>query len=204
MLSEDTYKTIQKRTEGIYKDRGSKFIAIVLPVDTEKQVKNELEKVKKEYHDARHHCYAYRLGWDYSAYRINDDGEPSGSAGKPIFGQIRSFELTNVLIVVVRYFGGTKLGVRGLIDAYKGAAQAALNKNKVIKQVVNEKLHIHFGYPRMGAVMQIIKEEQLMQISTRFEIECDLEIAVRRTKSEEISEKFRKIEGVTVSSKGLI
>ncbi len=204
MLTEDTYKTIQKRTKGIYKDRGSKFIAIALPVDTEMQVKNALDKIKKEYHDARHHCYAYRLGWDYSVYRINDDGEPSGSAGKPIFGQIRSHELTNTLIVVVRYFGGVKLGVRGLIDAYKGAASEALKKNKIVRQVVNAKLHLHFGYSQMGAVMQLIKEEQLVQISTKFEIECDIEIAVRKTKEKDIRERFEKINGVTVSPKGLI
>lgn len=203
MLFDDTYKTIQKTTEGLYKDRGSKFIAFAIPVDSEVQVKKELDRLKKEYHDARHHCYAWRLGWDHSAYRMNDDGEPSGTAGKPIFGQIRSFDLTNVLIVVIRYFGGVKLGVRGLIDAYKGAAEVALSKNKVVQCTVNEILHVHFKYPQMGQIMHIIKEENLNQLLTKFEIECDIEVAVRRLKSEEVAEKFRKIEGVFVKSKGL-
>lgn len=204
MLSEDTYKTINKKSHGYYKDRGSKFIAIAVPVSGEVQAKEALEKIKKEYHDARHHCYAYRLGRDYATYRINDDGEPSGSAGKPIFGQIRSYELTNILIVVVRYFGGVKLGVRGLIDAYKGASQEALLSTKIVKRTVKEQLHIHFGYPQMGKVMQIVKEHNLDQINTRFEIECDLDVAVQKTKSNEYTELFQKIEGVTVESKGLL
>ncbi|MCF8328576.1 MAG: YigZ family protein [Bacteroidales bacterium] len=204
MLSDDTYKTINKKSLGYYKDRGSKFIAVAVPVSGEEQAKGELEKIRKTYHDARHHCYAYRLGWDYASYRINDDGEPSGSAGKPIFGQIRSYELTNVLIVVVRYFGGVKLGVRGLIDAYKGATQEALQATKIVNRTVKEKLHIHFKYPQMGKVMHIIKENNLDQIDTRFQIECDLDIAVQKSKGEEFAELFRKIEDVTVESKGLL
>lgn len=203
MLFEDKYKTVKTSSRGLYKDRGSKFIGFVIPVNTEAKAKEELEKIKKEYHDARHHCYAYRLGWDHSAHRINDDGEPAGSAGKPIFGQIRSYELTNVLIVVIRYFGGVKLGIRGLIDAYKGAAQDAINNNTVVTRTVKEKLHLHFGYPQMGKVMHIIKENNLEQRKTKLEVECDIIIAVRRLKVDEITEQFRKIEGITVTRIGL-
>lgn len=203
MLFEDKYKTVKTSSRGLYKERGSKFISIVFPVSTEEQAKAELETIRKDYHDAHHHCYAYRLGWDYSVHRINDDGEPSGSAGKPIYGQIRSYELTNILIVVVRYFGGVKLGIRGLIDAYKGAAQDAINNNTVVTRTVKEKLHLHFGYPQMGKVMHIIKENNLKQLETKLEVECDIIIAVRMLKSEEITEQFRKIEGITVTPKGL-
>ena len=204
MLPDDTYKTINKTSHGYYKDRGSKFIAVAIPVSDEQQAKKELEKTKKTYHDARHHCYAYRIGWDYAVYRINDDGEPSGSAGQPIFGQIRSYELTNILIVVIRYFGGVKLGMRGLIDAYKSASRETLQNNKIVQNTVKEHLHIHFTYPQMGKVMHLVKENNLEQIETRFEIECDLGIAVHRYRSKEIAEQFRKIEGVTVDSKGLL
>lgn len=127
MLFEDTYKTIASPSEGVFKDRGSKFIAKAFPVKTEDDIKIHLETLRKDYYDARHHCYAYQLGFDKSAYRINDDGEPSGTAGKPIFGQINSHDLTNILIVVIRYFGGTKLGVSGLINAYRTASKESIS-----------------------------------------------------------------------------
>lgn len=200
----DPYKTISHRSEGFYKDRGSKFIALAVPVETEFQVKKEMDRIKKEYHDARHHCYAFRLGWDHSAWRMNDDGEPSGTAGKPIFGRIRSFELTNVLIVVIRYFGGIKLGVRGLIDAHKGAVSSALNNNKIIEKTVIERLRLNFGYPQMGMVMHIIHEENLPQSNIQFEMECQLDVDVSRTKAEAIVSKFEQIKDVTISRIGLI
>lgn len=203
-MSDDTYKTITKTSEGIYKDRGSKFFGFAIPVTNEEQAKAELDQLKKQYHDARHHCFAYRLGWDYAIYRINDDGEPSGTAGKPVFGQIRSFGLTNVLIVVIRYFGGVKLGVRGLIDAYKGAAQSALENNTIQTMTVKERLHLHFGYAQMGRVMHVIKERKITQLKTDLQLECDIEIAVRRSKSQEIQNIFQTIEHVNISSKGFI
>lgn len=204
MLFEDTYKTLALRSEGLYKERGSKFIGLAIPVSSELAVKEELEKVKKTYHDARHHCYAYRLGWDHSAWRMNDDGEPSGTAGKPIFGRIRSYELTNVFLVVVRYFGGVKLGVRGLINAYKGTAEDAINNNKIIEKTVNEHLRLNFAYPQMGEVMHIINEENLPQFNMQFELECQLDVNVRRLKAEEIISKLENIRNVTVSRLGLV
>ncbi len=202
MSDKDRYRTIDKRSQGVYKDRGSKFIALAIPVDTESQVKAELEALKKQYHDARHHCYAWRLGWDYSRHRINDDGEPSGSAGNPIFGQLRSHNLTNILVVVVRYFGGTKLGIRGLINAYRDASKEALNNNTITTKTIRQRISLHFQYAQMGAVMQTIKENQLHLLNTIFETDCRLELAVTKSKTEEIIKKFKSIDGVIASTGG--
>ena len=135
---DDTYRTIKRESEGYFRDRGSKFYAFAYPVETEDEVKEHLEELRKKYYDARHHCYAYQLGAEKTSYRINDDGEPSSSAGKPIFGRIQSHDLTNILIVVIRYFGGVKLGVPGLINAYKTAAEEAILKNKIETKTINE------------------------------------------------------------------
>lgn len=197
MCNKDQYKTIEKRSEGLYKDRGSKFIALAIPVDTEGQIKTELEAVKKQYHDARHHCYAWRLGADYSRYRINDDGEPSGSAGMPIFGQIRSKNLTNTLIIIIRYFGGTKLGIRGLINAYRNATKEALNNNKIVTRTIRQRIFLHFQYEQMGAVMQLINAPHIHQLNTKFEEDCRLELAAPKSKADEVIQKFQSIDGVS-------
>jgi uncharacterized YigZ family protein len=157
----DEYRTMQDISEGLYKEKGSRFIGVAIPVDSVDDVKIRLEHLRKRYHDARHHCYAYRLGAEPYEIRYNDDGEPSGTAGKPIFGQIQSFELTNILIVVIRYFGGVKLGTGGLIQAYRTAAREAVGNGKIITKTWNSLLEIRFDYTRMNDVMHIIKEEDL-------------------------------------------
>lgn len=195
----DTYKTIVKESTGFYKDKGSKFIAETFHVESEEDIKGKMDFVKNKYHDARHHCYAYCLGFDKSVYRINDDGEPSGTAGKPIFGQIRSKDLTNILIVVTRYFGGTKLGVRGLINAYKAAAQDSLENTKIITKTVNDFYRVDFPYLLMNDVMRILKEENLQQSNQKFEISCSLEFIVRKRDSIKIYEKFYKINNLEIT-----
>jgi len=180
MEIDDTYKTVSGIAKGIYKDKGSKFIGLVYPAGSEDEVKEILEGLKKEYHDANHHCYAYRLGTEASVSRMNDDGEPSGSAGKPIYGQILSKELMNVLVVVIRYFGGTKLGIPGLVKAYKTTAKEALDSASVITRTINEKFELTFDYSIMNEVMQILKEEKVEYISRDFENTCRISFSVRR------------------------
>jgi uncharacterized YigZ family protein len=199
MLFDDTYRTIEKRAEGLYRDRGSKFIAIALPVRNEVEVKSYLGNIRAEYHDARHHCYAYMLGADKSAYRFNDDGEPSGTAGRPILGQINSNDLTNVLVVVVRYFGGTKLGVRGLINAYKSSASEALAASNIIEKTVDEIYVVRFEYPAMNQVMQIMKEPEVSILSQDFALHCKLEFMIRRNLAESICSRLSTIGSVEVS-----
>jgi uncharacterized YigZ family protein len=198
-MDSDSFKTITDRGEGLYKEKGSKFIAIAFPVDSEEDVKQKLSEVRKQYFDARHHCYAYVLGADKSQFRANDDGEPSGSAGKPILNQIYSFELTNVLVVVVRYFGGVKLGVSGLVTAYKVAAREALTNAPSEIKTVDESLGISFSYPLMNEVMRIMKEENLQQMNQKFELECYFEIKCRKNDTQRIAEKLVNIYGVTVN-----
>ncbi len=167
--TDDSFLTISAVSEGLYKDKGSKFIAKAFPVESEEDIRQLLDEVKKQYHDARHHCYAWVLGHDQSNYRMNDDGEPSGTAGRPIYGQLLSAGVTNVLLVVVRYFGGTKLGVRGLINAYKGAAQDALNQSQIVKKLRIKTIKILFEYSSMGEVMKIIKDHQLEILNHTYE-----------------------------------
>lgn len=193
MLFEDTYLTIDKPCEGLYKDKGSKFIAFAYPVSTEDDIRKRLAVLRKEHFSARHHCYAFRLGADKQAYRANDDGEPKYTAGKPIFGQIQSKDLTNILIVVVRYFGGTLLGVGGLITAYKQATADALEKAVIIEKTVNEFYELSFDYLQMTAVMKIIKDEDLEQIQQNFELGCKLVFSVRKNNSNKVVELFNKI-----------
>lgn len=198
MLFEDTYHTLNKASQGVFKDRGSKFIALAVPVLSEEEVKLKLDEIKKEYHDARHHCYAYILGLDKSAHRYNDDGEPSGTAGRPIFGQLQSFDMTNVLIVVVRYFGGTKLGVPGLINAYKTAAKEALNNANIIKKTINDQYQLSYEYHLMNEVMRVVKDEGLSVVKQDFQLNCKLTIQARKLDSNKIFERFRKIHGVQI------
>jgi len=195
-MQTDSYKTIKNTSEAIYKEKGSKFITYAFPVTCQEDIKIEIDKLKKEYYDARHHCYAYMLGADKKNFRANDDGEPSSTAGKPILGQILSSELTNILIVVVRYFGGTKLGVGGLIQAYKTAAHDAISNAEIIEKTVNDIYDIHFDYLVMNDVMRIIKEEEPLQIDQDFNLTCRITLSIRQSDAEKIIERFSKIDSV--------
>ncbi|HIE72745.1 MAG TPA: YigZ family protein [Flavobacteriales bacterium] len=188
----DTYKEIKSHTTGIYKEKGSKFIAYSYPVYSEQDVKDKLEEVRKLEHSARHHCYAYILNPDKSAQRANDDGEPSSTAGKPILGQILSNNLTNILIVVVRYFGGVKLGVPGLIRSYKTAAAAAIANATILSKKIKEHYEVSFKYPQMNDVMRLVKEYDLEVVNTDFQIDCKLIFAAPKSKANDIVDTFKK------------
>ena len=192
-MDSDVYYTITKPSEGYYKDKGSKFYAFVLPVENEYQTRKHLDELKKTYYDARHHCYAYAIGLNREVYRMNDDGEPSGTGGKPIYGQILSYNLVNVMIVVIRYFGGTKLGVRGLINAYKYAATDALENANIIEKKIKHVYQLHYQYPQMNKVMHILKEEKIEPLTTKFEVDCELSFAIRQSESAKIYEKFSQM-----------
>ena len=191
-MANNTYNTIEEGSEGIFKDRGSKFIAYAWPVKTEEQIRDKLEAVRKKHHNARHHCFAWRLGAEKEHYRFNDDGEPSGSAGRPVLGQIRKFDLTNILIVVVRYFGGTLLGVGGLIKAYRSAAADAIENATIAERTVDHVYEVRFGYPAMNHVMNIIREEGAEQLEQDFGADCRMVLAVRRDRSESFTGKLKK------------
>ena len=197
MLFDDTYKTVSGFSQGSYREKGSKFIAFVYPLNSEEAVKERLAQMRKEYFDARHHCYAYCLGFDKSAYRINDDGEPSGSAGRPIYGQIQSNDLTNVLIVVIRYFGGVKLGIPGLINAYKTATREAIEANTIVTLTVNEIYQLDFEYPSLNDVMKILKDESAAILTQDFDNACRLTFSIRKASADKIISKIRKIERVS-------
>ncbi|MDR4989321.1 MAG: YigZ family protein [Bacteroidales bacterium] len=199
MKTGDTYKTIRKHSQGLYKAKGSKFISFAFPVSNEVQVEEHLESVRKKYHDARHHCYAWALGYGRTSYKINDDGEPSGTAGKPIYGQIRAHDLTNLLIVVLRYFGGTKLGIRGLINAYKGASIDALTNNVIITETLKTQYRIVFDYLVMNEVMQIMKEYELEQRHQDFGLSCTLVFSVRQSKADVVLRKLNKIKAIDIN-----
>lgn len=198
----DTYKTLTKDSpEVLFKDRNSKFFGYAFPVKTEEEVNEKLEDLKKQHHKARHWCYAWKFGKEEEnfRYRANDDGEPSNSAGMPIYGQIQSFEVTNVLIVVVRYFGGVKLGVGGLINAYKTAAQLALEASDIITRTIDEVFVLKFDYPEMNKVMQVIKQQNLNVIDQKLELDCKIYISVRKNEAEEIFSKFDNTYKVEIS-----
>jgi uncharacterized YigZ family protein len=195
----DTYFTIEASSEGLFKDKGSKFIAFAFPIRKEEEVKGIIHKLKKDHHSARHHCYAWRIGADKKLYRINDDGEPSGTAGKPIFGQIQSHNLTNILIVVVRYFGGTLLGVSGLISAYKKATYDAIENAIIIEKHVEDIIEVTFDYSSMNMIMKLMKDEKLEQIESKFDLSCKIIFAVRQSSSLRIKEKLEKIEKTEIN-----
>jgi uncharacterized YigZ family protein len=197
MKASDTYKTIKATSKGIFRDKGSRFIAFASPVFSVDEVKPIIEVYRKEYHDARHHCYAYLIGHDKSIWRVNDDGEPSGTAGKPILGQINSHGLTNILIVVIRYFGGTLLGVSGLINAYRTAAAEAINNSEIIECTVREYYQIKFPYTSMNEVMKILKDENISQSGQVFEMNCSIKIGFRLSMKESILKRFSMIENLT-------
>lgn len=199
MLASDTYLTLKQECEGLYKDKGSRFIAYAFPVSNEELIKNIISQIKKEHHSARHHCYAYRLGADMKTFRANDDGEPSNSAGKPILGQIQSHTLTNVLIVVVRYFGGTLLGVGGLINAYREAAADALANACIIEQMVEVDIETRFEYPYMDQVMRIAKDFGLKIIQQTYDSDCCITLRVRKTLAPSISLLLNEIDGARVN-----
>jgi uncharacterized YigZ family protein len=199
MLFDDTYNTISFSSQGIYKEKGSKFMAFAFPVSSEETIKIQLAELRKEYHDARHHSYAYCLGYDKSVWRVNDDGEPSGTAGKPIFGQIQSNDLTNILIVVIRYFGGIKLGIPGLINAYRTAAKEAIGKNSIVKLTIKEVYDIKFEYLLMNEAMKILKEEQVIILEQTFGNTCIIRFSIRRASANKITGRFQKQKGIKVS-----
>ncbi|MFD0989004.1 IMPACT family protein [Mariniflexile jejuense] len=194
MTETDTYKTIETPTEAIlFKEKNSKFFGYAYPVLGEDEVKQHLENLKKTHHTARHWCYAYQLGTENITYRVNDDGEPSNSAGMPIYGQIQSFEVTNILIIVVRYFGGIKLGVGGLISAYRTTAQLTLEASNIIEKTINVNYRITFDYKNMNTVMRIIKEKNLDVINQKLELNCNIFISVRKKEAASIFETFNHL-----------
>jgi uncharacterized YigZ family protein len=196
MAANDTYKTIRSLSHGIYKEKGSRFIAEAWPVTEESEIKIIMENTRKEHHEARHHCYAYLLGQDGLMWRANDDGEPSGSAGRPILGQIKSHGLTNVLIIVSRYFGGTLLGVSGLINAYRSAASSALENAEIIDHIIQEYYEIIFPYSCMNDVMSVIKDENITKSEQFFDLECRIRLNFRFSASERILNRLSKINGL--------
>lgn len=194
----DVYKTIETESTGYFKDKGSKFYSYAYPVQSESEVKDIILKLKKEHHSARHHCYAWRLGTEEISYRANDDGEPSSTAGKPILGQLLSFEVTNILIVVVRYFGGTLLGVSGLINAYKNAAADVLINAEIVTKTIERHFQIHFNYPVLNDVMGIIKQENYNILNTNFELDCKIDFSVRKSEAKNAKEVFTNFYGVKI------
>lgn len=195
----DNYQTIKNPiSEILFKDKNSKFFGFAFPVDSEDDVKLALEELKQLHPSANHHCYAYKIGVENFTYRANDDGEPNNSAGMPIYGQILSFDVTNILIVVVRCFGGTKLGVSGLINAYKTTAQMVLEQSEIIEKVIKIKFKLNFGYDKMSNVMRIIKEKNLEITSQKMELECEFVISVRKKEASKIFKLFDRLYQVDI------
>lgn len=199
MSADDVYKTISEPTKGSYKEKGSKFLAFAFPVSSEEDVKERLTAIRKEYHDARHHCYAYRLTPGNPVFRMNDDGEPSGTGGRPIYGQIVSNDLVNILIVVARYFGGTKLGIPGLINAYRSAAREAVANAVIINKQIVEKYVVSFDYKSMNNVMKVLKEENAAILKQESGDECRIIFSIRKNCEKKISERLLKISNVSLS-----
>lgn len=194
MIQEDTYKTIIGVAEGIYTEKRSKFIAIAIPVHTVEEIKQHLDIYQKKYYDARHVCYAYMLGHERKDFRANDNGEPSGTAGKPILGQINSNGLTDILIVVVRYFGGIKLGTSGLIVAYKAAAAEAIANATIIEKTVDDEIAVAFEYPFMNDVMRIVKEEEPEILEQSYDMDCLMKLRTRRSMMGKLRARLEKVE----------
>ena len=195
----DTYKTISFSSEGIYKDKGSKFLSFAIPINTADEAKEIVKQYQKKFFDARHVCYAWMLGTERTDFRTNDDGEPSGTAGKPILGQINSRNLTNILIIVIRYFGGVLLGTGGLVVAYKKATSDALNKAEIIERVMEQSYEIRFNYRLMNDVMKIIKDSEAQITHQQFDNECIMKISIRKSISESTFGKLKKINCVIIS-----
>jgi len=198
MLFDDTYLTIEKPSEAIFRDRGSKFLAFAYPINSEADVKAILTVLKTEHPKANHHCWAMRQGIDRSVFRINDDGEPSGTAGRPILSTLLSRNITNILVVVVRYFGGTLLGVPGLINAYKTATEEALNIAVIIEKTLDDTYIISFDYQQMNDIMKIIKEDNLTILEQQFDNNCMVKIAIRKMQVNRSINKLEKVEGAII------
>jgi len=196
IMETDKYKTIKTLSQGVFKDKGSRFLSFAYPVSEQELVKPIIDDIKKRYHDARHHCFAYMIGYKHEIWRVNDDGEPSGTAGKPILGQINSAGLTNILVIVVRYFGGTLLGTSGLINAYKRAAADAINSAEVIELFVKDYFQIKFPYESLSQVMKILKEENAGFANQLFDISCSITIDFRVLNRQKIIEKLSRINGM--------
>ena len=204
MLFTDTYKTISHPSEGLFKDRGSRFISYAYPVKSEAEAKQLVNNLRTEHSKARHFCWAYRLSPDRTVFRLNDDGEPSGTAGRPILNILLSADVTNILVVVVRYFGGTLLGVPGLINAYKSAAQEAVTAADIVEKTVNDVYRLSFGYLMMNEVKKIIKEENLEGSNEKFDNDCSMEISVRKSQLNRVIGKFEKVDGLILTFIGTI
>jgi len=196
MLFDDTYRTVQTQSEGLYKDKGSKFFAFIYPITAETDIKPIILKLKSEHPKANHHCWAMRLTPDRSVFKLNDDGEPSGTAGRPILNTLLSRDLTNILVVVVRYFGGTLLGVPGLINAYKQATEDALDQATIIEKTVNDIYTINFNYLQMNDVMRLVKEEDVAILNQQFDNDCSIQISIRKMQVSTVLAKLDKLEGV--------
>lgn len=199
--ADDTYKTLDGRAEAVFKDRSSKFLAYACHVESEEEIKQTLDALRKRHYDATHCCYAWRLGPRGEASRANDDGEPSGTAGRPILGQLLSNELTDTLIAVVRYFGGTKLGVPGLINAYRESAAAAIAEGRVEERTVDVRMEITFSYLTMNDVMRIVKEEQPRIAEQTFDNLCRMTLSIRASRSQRLAERLGKVEGLGLEVK---
>lgn len=197
---EDTYKTVEEPAEGYFTEKKSKFISFVFPVKSTGEVKEIVDAHRKKYYDARHVCWAYMLGWEREEYRVNDDGEPSGTAGRPILGQINSTKLTDVLILVIRYFGGTMLGTGGLIKAYKEAAADAIQHAKIVERTVDEEIHIHFDYTLLNEVMRVLKQFETVRWTQDFRASCRMTLKIRRSTSAQLKEMLAAIFGVEVDT----
>lgn len=198
MLFSDTYLTIEKPAEAVFKDKGSKFLAFAYPVENDQQIKEILTQLKKEHHTANHHCYAYRLGADKLNFRANDDGEPANTAGRPILGQIQSNDLTNILIVVVRYFGGTLLGVSGLINAYKNSAADAVKASMIIEKQILFSYAIRFPFEQLNEVMKLLKQLDCKITQQQFDTNCEISFLVRKANSGQCEDKLKKLEGLSL------
>ncbi len=192
---QDSYKSIAAESRGLFKDNGSRFIAHAYPVETEDEVKEIVAALKKEYYDARHHVYAYRLGYLGDKFRANDDGEPSGSSGRPVLGQIDSNGLSDILVVVVRYFGGIKLGIPGLIRAYKTATADAIANAEIVEKIASKMYRVHFGYMSMNSVMKVFKDMALDQKNQKFDMECSMDTSVRLSQVDTFLERISDVEG---------
>jgi len=197
---DDSYKTLESSAEGTYREKGSRFLAFGFPVQNEEEIRNILASLRKKYHDARHHCYAYRLGPTGEVYRVNDDGEPSGTAGKPILGQLLSNNLTQVLVVVVRYFGGTLLGTGGLITAYRSATADMIAHAKIVVRLVEWKVRLFFPYDMLNAVMKILKEESLSPVEAEYNTMCALVVKVRASSLDKLTGRFKMVAGLQYES----
>ena len=198
---DDTFRTIIKSSEGLYKEKMSKFLSFAEPCTSAEEAKEIVAMYKKEYYDARHVCWAYMIGHQRQEFRSNDDGEPSGTAGKPILGQINSFNLTDLVVIVVRYFGGIKLGTSGLIEAYRTAAAEALSAADIVEKLIEDTLEVYFEYPLMGEAMRIVKEEGAKVLVQDFTIDCRLKLSLRKSLMPKMRDRFEKVLGIKIIEK---